>query len=364
VVLDTQPSANLGVRLSLRGEDKYTNGTGTYDVVAASGTPAVTLATTPRREFGRVKEHSLTPDLDIRYTGIPNLALYASGNWRNLSGDERNTSAYNPLTATQGTVANNTIGEIHANYNVGASWHRTDLLTLRGDLSYKDHEYSSIAYGPKLGERYVRNSQTSTLKLTATTRPSDQWSFTTRYIYQHGAMQVEGYLPDRPAYDSMALRNHTIDETIDWNPTKQFYAQLNANVVYGYISTVYPRAGITAPTSSTNVAFNTNDVLQNSNNNYVNGSVLAGLVLTKKNDVQIQYTYYHAANANPQVAYLSMPYGVAALDYAVTVGLKHKLSDNLVLNAKAGYTLSRNDTTGGRTSYHAPMAYVALTYGL
>lgn len=363
VVLDTKPLPNFAVRLSLRGEDKYTTGTGTFNVVAATGTPAVTLATTPRLEYGRVKEHSLTPDLDLRYTGISNLALYGSGNWRHLKGDERNSSAYNPVTAAAGTIATNTIGEIHGNYNVGASWHKYEGLTLRGDISYKDHEYSSIAYGLHLGDRYVRNMQTTTVKLTAITRLNEQWSFTTRTIHQQGAAQVEGYLPDKPAFDSMTSRSYTIDETVDWNPTKQFYAQLNANAVYAYISTIYPRAGIT-PATATNIAFNSNDVLQNSNSNYINGSVLAGMVLTKKDDVQVQYTYYHATNGNTQVAYISLPYGVAALDSTVTVGLKHKLSDNLILNAKAGYTSSRNDTTGGNTNYHAPMAYVSLAYGL
>lgn len=363
VVLDTRPRDNWAVRLSLRGEDKYTNGTGTYSVIAASGNPAVTLATTPRREYGRIKEHSLTPDLDVRYTGIPNLALYASGNWRHLRGDERNSSAYNPLTAAAGTTAFNTIGEIHGDYNVGANWHRSEALTLRADVSYKDHEYSSIAYGVHLGDRYVRNSQATAVKLTAIVRPSDKWTFTTRYINQIGAMQVEGYLPDKPAYDSMASRSHTIDETIDWNPSQQFYAQANVNVVYAYINTIYPRAGIT-PATSTNIAFNSNDVVQNSNSNYVNGSLLAGIVLSRKDDLQFKYTYYHAANGNPQVAYITQPFGVAALDYAVTLGLKHKLTDHLVADAKVGYASSRNDTTGGRTNYHAPMAYVALTYGL
>ena len=174
---------------------------------------------------------------------------------------------------------------------------------------------------------------------------------------------MEGFLPAMPAYDALRSRSHTIDETVDWNPSKQFYAQANLNVVYAYMSTVYPRAGIT-PAAGANIAFNTNDVLQNSNSNHVSGSLIAGLVLSRKDDVQIQYTYYRATNGNAQLAYLTLPYGVAALDYAVTVGLKHKLSDRLVANAKAGYVSSRNDTTGGRTNYHAPMAYVSLQYGL
>ena len=138
--------------------------------------------------------------------------------------------------------------------------------------------------------------------------------------------------------------------TLAWNPSPTFYAQATVPVVYAYINTIYPRAGIT-PATSTNIAFNSNDVVQNSNSNYVNGSLLAGIVLSRKDDLQFKYTYYHAANGNPQVAYITQPFGVAALDYAVTLGLKHKLTDHLVADAKVGYASSRNDTTGGRTNF-------------
>lgn len=43
----------------------------------------------------------------------------------------------------------------------------------------------------------------------------------------------------------------------------------------------------------------------------------------------------------------------------MTVGLKHKFSDRLLGNAKVGYFDSVNDTTGGLTNDHGPLAYVA-----
>jgi hypothetical protein len=55
-----------------------------------------------------------------------------------------------------------------------------------------------------------------------------------------------------------------------------------------------------------------------------------------------------------------LPYGASAKEYTVTVGLKRKLTDKLVAEAKIGYLSSKNDTTGGRTNYNARIAYVSL----
>jgi hypothetical protein len=105
-------------------------------------------------------------------------------------------------------------------------------------------------------------------------------------------------------------------------------------------------------------------VLQNSNNNYVTASALVGFVATKRADVQAQYTYYKADNGDPLLAALTQPYGAAATESMVTVGLKYRLDERRILNAKVGYADSQNDTTGGFTNFHGPLAYISLDYAL
>ena len=63
---------------------------------------------------------------------------------------------------------------------------------------------------------------------------------------QKGKMQVTGFQPTFPEYDSCDAENNTISETIDWNPNAQFYLQVNANAVFNTIKTIYPRAGTVA----------------------------------------------------------------------------------------------------------------------
>jgi hypothetical protein len=86
-------------------------------------------------------------------------------------------------------------------------------------------------------------------------------------------------------------------------------------------------------------------------------------VVDKDTDAQVQINYYHADNGNAAMAAMTQPYGVAVKETRVTVGLKHKFSNKWVADGKIGYFDSQNDTTGGNTNFHGPLAYVSIQHG-
>ncbi len=361
IALDYVPVPSVFIKLAFRAQEEYVNGASSYTVISASGTPAVTIASAPRTGFADINQTVTTPVLELRYTGIKDLALYFNGSLRNLNGDERNTSSYNPLTATSGTNATNNVSEDHGNYTFGANWRQSNVLTLRGELFHKSHKDNTVGYattGPTVGDYYLLDSQYTGYKATALVKLNDELGFTTRFIYQKGTMQVTGFLPTFPAYDSLDAKNYMISESIDWTPTPQVYVQLNGTATFQVISTSYPRAGVTP--AGTNNAFNTDGIVQNSNNNYMTGSLVAGFVATKQDDFQFQVNYYRANNSDSFLAPMTMPYGVAVRDVSVTVGVKHLFSNTLIGNAKVGYFESKNDTSGGFANYHGPIGYVSL----
>jgi hypothetical protein len=365
VDLDIKATKDLFVKLALRAEQEYIHGSSTYNVIAASGTPATTVATTPRATWAKINQHSSTPVLEARYTGtnIKDLTLYFNGSLRNLSGMEKNTSAFNVLTAASGNLFNNNVSENHGNYTFGANWRQSEYMTVRSELFRKSHQTESTGFGLNLGDYYLLDSDFTGVKLTVIAKPTTNLTSTTRYVFQSGTMQVTGFLPTFPAYDSCDAKNHTFSETVDWSPSAQCYVQLSGTYVFNTIGTVYPRAGIT-PATSTNSAFDTNNIVQNSKNDYVTANLVCGWVLAKSTDAQVQYTYYRANNYNPSVAAWTLPYGAGAKDYIVTAGIKHKFNDKMVINAKVGYCDSKNDTTGGFTNFKGPLAYVSLDYAL
>lgn len=363
IALDYTPTPDLFIKVAFRAEDEYIKGHSTYDVIAASGTPATTVTSTPRKTWAKVNQHSATPVLETRYTGIKNLSLYFTGSQRDLGGEEKNTSAHNPLTSLNGTLANNNLAQDNGNYTLGANWRACSALTLRAEVFDKHHQFESTGFERNLGDYYLVDSQTQGLKLTAVVKPLPELSFTTRYVTQRGEMQVTGFLPTFPAYDSGDVKNHNISETIDWAPSKSFYLQLNGTLAYNVISTVYPRAGVT-PATATNTSFDSNRVLQNSDNNYVSGNAIVGFVAGKDTDLQIQYTYYKSTNDNSVLAALTQPYGADGRDSLITLGIKHRFSEKVMVEAKVGYIDSKNISTGAATNFRGPLAYVSMSYAL
>jgi hypothetical protein len=366
VAVELKPTKEFSATIGVRGEDKYLTSAGSLTSVAAAvntTTGAVTITPTNQRNWSRTKEQSATPALDLRYTGISSVTLYANGSQRILNGDERYTTPYNPLTATNGTLANNDLTEDHANFAVGANWKQSSQLTFRSEVFSRDHEFLSEGYATRIGDHFLLRNQMTGVKLSAIAKASPTVTFTTRYIYQKGTVHVTGILPGAEEYDSMNARKHVISETIDWNPSQQCYVQANLNVVFDVLSTVYPRAG-TAPATTTAVAWDVNQVLQNANNNYVTGSLIAGAALSKVDDLRLQFTYYRAANSDAQLALRTQPYGSDLKEYMVTAALKHKFSERWIGHAKVGYLDNQNAATGGRTSFRGPLAYLAIEYGL
>jgi len=257
----------------------------------------------------------------------------------------------NTATITSSNSAFNDVHENHGGYTVGANWVPCNFFTLRGETFYKDHQNNFQGYYWAPSSQFVLGYQLRGARITASVKPTPTLAFTTRYIYQTGKMQTA--TEALAEYQSMDAKSHNIGETIDWTPVKQFYMQANLNLVYDVTSTSYPRAGVTATSGG-------DDAVHNANNNYWNGSVLAGFVVDKVTNAELQYTYYKAANYEAALITSGLPYGAGQTDYTVTVGLKRKLTDKLLAVAKVGYLSSESVTTGGRANYTARIAYVSL----
>lgn len=355
--LEIKPSKNLHINAAVRTEEYKASGLNEATfintlVVQSTGVATQQLVYAPNS--AKYKETPFTPSLDIRYTGITNVSLYATFDYRRSPGTEyKNYENINPsgsLILPTLALFDESVSEKHSYYRAGINWMAFSALTLRAEVFKKDHENSFTDNGAG-GGYFIFDYNTYGSRLTATLKATQQLSFTTRYVFQHGtgAVAEDGYVKG----DSNDTKTYQICETVDWNPTKQFYMQGNVNVVYSQMMTAYPK--------STGAAL---DVLHNANNNYWNGSALAGFVVNKETDAQLEYTYYYANNYQPSLAASTVPYGAAAKEYTITLGLKHKFTDRLIGLAKIGYFSSQNDTTGGFTNYRARLACLTLDYKL
>ncbi len=337
-----------GEKLDMEGVNQVTYNSNSINQTTGEVIPVNVVAPNSSKRSGR----PWTPELDVRYSGIKGLSLYGAFDYRRAPGDVADSTvsvglagkAYAPSFSSDNSKVN------RAHYKVGANWKVSSMVTLQAETFYKNHVNSYIGYGTSLGGRYILGYQFRGIKLTGILKPLPDLTFTTRYLNQAGKMDTT--VDAGTAYESMDSKNHLFGETIDWNPTKQFYMQANLNVVFATTGTAYPRAGGTA-----------NEVLRNSDNNYWNASVVVGFALDKSTDAQLQYTRYHANNSQAALV-ATMPYGTVVDESTITLGLKRKLTDRMVLHAKVGYFDSTNDSTGGNTNFRGPLGYVSLEYAL
>ena len=356
VGLTYQPTTTFSVGLAVKAEKLEMEGSNLVmynSTMVNQSTGVVTPINVTAPNTSMRSETPWTPELDVRYSGIKNLSLYGTIDYRFTDGDEASSST----SATSGgglgtpTTSYDYLNVDNAHYKVGANWTATSYLTLRAETFYKDHVNEFTGYSSSVGDNYILGYDFTGYKATAILKPCPTVTFTGRYVGQFGTMHTT--VDTQESYQSMESESHLFGGTVDWNPNKQVYVQLNLNVVFATIQTAYPRAGGAA-----------NDVLRNSDNNYENGNVIFGFVLGKSTDAQIEARAYRADNYDPLAPPSSLPYGAGVKEYVVTAGVKHRIGDKMFLNAKVGYFDSRNDTTGGNTNFKGPVAYLSLDYAL
>jgi hypothetical protein len=230
---------------------------------------------------------------------------------------------------------------------VGGVWSPGSALNIRAEGYTKNHETRFDGYGVSAGGLYILDYNIVGSRITATYRPTPTWSFATRYALQVGKTATTTDVYARG--DSKDSKRHSIAESINWVPNRNIFIQANATLVYDTISTAYPDAGGLA-----------NDVLRNADNNFWNGSLIAGFVVDKLTNAQIEGTYYKANNYEPTIATATVPYGFSGREYTVSLGVTRKLSAKWLANAKVGYLDNRNDTSGGNANFRGPLGYLSM----
>jgi hypothetical protein len=380
IFLKYTPTPNWLADVGFREESDVTDSAGGFATTSLATTATTTASTNVTTAhdltYSHFNEHIATPEASLQYTGIDRVSLYASYDDRINRSNQHWINPYAATTITGlgvVTTASAPIGSVffqEANQDnedakVGANWNASTFLTIRAEVYRKDHQNRFVGSDDIIGTAsygalYVTGYTFTGTKLSVILKPIPELSFSTRYQPQTGMMSVTGNTVTGGSGNEITsgkAEGQLISETIDWTPSTKIYVQGNLNLVYNYIQTAYPVVVVSATT-------NIPTPIQNANENYITGSALCGFVLDKADDVQLQGIWSQAQNYNPQIAAGGQPYGASFLQESATVGLKHKFSDRLLGEGKAGYLRQTNGTTGGFTNYRGPLFYAALTYSL
>lgn len=355
------PSPDLSFETALRGERWEDSGKNQ----AAYTSQGVTLATGAVTNYAANGLHAVdnvekpwTPTFDVRYTGIKNVALYASWEYRTAKQNEhvRYEGLNGQTKATELDMIGKNIDEKHTNATIGASWTVNSALNLRAELFTKDHANDFAGYDDVMGRGYALNYDIYGTKLTAVVRPTPAVSLTSRYVLQrsksavfHGGLTTVGAI--NGTVDANDSRRHSISEGITWNVSKALYVQTNGTLVFDTMRTMYPW-----------ISGNAKRNLRNADNNYVTADATVGFSIDKLTTGMIQGTYYRANNFDAEYAAVAMPLGASAKESTISLGVKRKLTEKTLLSAKVGYFDSENGTRGGYADFSGPLAYVSLQH--
>jgi len=381
ISFDYTPTKDWLMKLGYRQEVSDIGSNGSFvNTTLASTAKTITAANiTTRNEltYSHFTERAATPELELNYSGIKNLDLYFSMNERV---DHNNQHWINPYMAvsTSGTgVITNSgapIGSVffqeadqtNSYAKLGANWNLSGSIVIRAEVFHKEDQNQFVGANALVGTAsygglYTTGYELTGAKVTVTFKLTPAISFITRYQPQSGTLSVlANPVNGGTGYNEVTsgqVTGQMFSETVNFTPNQQVYFQASANVVYNTIQTSDPLVIVSVnPYVPPPVI--------NSDNNYVTGSVLCGFALDKTDDLQVRGTYCRADNYNPQVAAGGEPYGAGFLEESVTAGVKHKFSDKLLGEFKAGYLKRTDDTTGSFTNYRGPLVYVSLTYAL
>ena len=344
---------NLTISTGLKAEQVFTRGSNPVHYISTwydPATAATAVNPVDMSNTSRSKERAWVPEVSLRYTGITRVTLFADADYRFSPGNEQlSNGTIGPSGTTvigSYTTGDAAVRENHGSYKIGANWLACKYFTLRGEVFMKNHNNGFYDNGAA-DSKYLLGYNRLGSQIVATVKPMPTVVLTTKLARSVANMWTTVDTGSR--FESMDSAMYQIGETIDWTPTKDFYLQANVNMVYDITRSAYTRTSGIA-----------RDVVENADNDYMNGSFVAGMAVDEGTNLELRYTYYRADNNIPK--YSTVAYGADAKEYTYTAGLKQKLSKSMTASIKVGYFFSESTATGGLTNYKGTLAYVSVTH--
>ncbi len=321
---------------------------------------------------------STTGAIDLRYTGISNVVLYAKGQWGHEEEDILRVDRFLP----DGPVDLDSDGEFLATdveideqeYTIGANWYVLSNLSFAVQAFHSERDQSldhyegnesvlAINYPLPGGANNFRpimtehNTEVDDFNLRMTWRPMSNVSLVTRYDYRHTEYENAGINWSKPLIDPPILYpliesgdivSHIVSQSVTWSPMERLYIQGTASWISSETETPDTYTG-------------------DSDNDYLTATLTAGYAIDNRTDITASYTYFGASNYVNSVGFTGVPtmgYGLNTQEHGVNVTLTRVLTPNMIWNLRYGFITSNTDPmpdqSGGYNDFDAHMVSTGL----
>lgn len=354
------PVEHLTIVPSLRAEKQEQSGVAHFEetnVGAGPAFPAIIEGLENTRERGFT---DVTGGLELRYTGITNWVLYTRGEWLQGEGDlsEREMALEDGVPPVVALFRDTDSTRFTQKYVAGVNWYPLRNLNMAAQYYHKSrkNEYdhirdatTNLVTSPDRYPAFIRDQDFTTddINFRVTYRPISSLSFVTRYDFQIST--IDSRMDNLEEVESGEMKSHIFGESITWTPIPRLFLQASANYVIDRTKT--PVGGIV----------DGQDLVQESDHDYIDGSFTAGYALTEKTDLQAQYFVYYANNFTDNSA-SSVPYNVSAEEHGITGTLIHRFNSAMQWTLKYGWFTLSDKTFGGRNDYEAHMLFSSYRF--
>jgi hypothetical protein len=308
----------------------------------------------------------LGEEVEVRYTGIEDLVLYAKGEF------SQDDSDYT-LASVNGDLRLQTSEINQEKYVVGANWYPLQGVSLSAQYFNDNYEqdygnsYTTPGAGANAFDAQLKthNYNTDDVNLRLSWRALPNLTLVSRYDYQQTTMENQAYLQDgrntipSPLFtgsiDSADITQNIFSESVTWSPISRLYLQ-------GTVSYVLAQTDTPADAARYYIA--------DSDNDYLTASLTVGYAIDDKTSLTGAMTYYGASNysaitydAAKSANFGSGSYGYETEEFGVSVALSRMLTENMIWNLRYGYINSNtdgDDQTGGNNDFDAHMISTGL----
>jgi hypothetical protein len=342
------PRKDWSIRPSLRFENLHQETMSEFIETNIGGGPAFASIVEEVEGEQRKKWDEFAEALEVRYTGKPDWTFGAEGEWIQGRGDIAEERILHTGVRTIDRENENT--RTSQKYSLNSNWYAKPGLTFAAQYYYKvnANDYDAVRDNtlPGSADRYpayVTNQDFTThdFNARASWRPSSRVGFVTRYDYQRSRIvSAEAGLPRG---ESSRMTSHILSESVTWTPTGRLYVTANVNLTWDQLAT---------PAYL---------FVQNSDNNYVNGTIGCGYALAKLDDLYFDYSIHRARNFVDNSA-LSLPFGADQRQQGATLTWVRRQSEHLTYTLKYGYLTNRDGTWAGRNDFDAHVLYGRVQY--
>lgn len=339
------PVDSLSITPSARIEKRNRDGDSRFAESAVGASPKFTTAVDDLQAFNQRGIVEASQQLEARYTGIRNWVLYLAGDWTEGDGDySHHTEEYATKEIIDALVgAEDT--QFVQKYTAGATWYPLKRLNFASQYYHKikDNDYENYSLMSKL------KSDTDDVNVRATWRPLNSVTLVGRYDLQLSTVD-QATAKDKSDYESADIKRHIIGGTLTLTPIASVYLQSGLNYAIDRMDT--PAEDVTGAGAN---------LVTQSRNDYWNFTQIVGLALCEKTDLQVQYSYYRASDFMDNSS-SSTAYGAGEYENTVSATLKHALSERLQASLKYGYTMLRDEASGGNNDYDAHLIMASTKY--